>query len=120
MYLSYDDLFLVMKTWTLKPKQELRIEFSCGSSLPPVQLEVTSGTAEIYGSELAKKVVYSFPTSTASCPRKLAVFSWHGCVIKTTDPASTEDDILSVYLASDSTAMPAFLNSQYAHLRLLL
>ena len=55
--------------------EELRIEVEC----PPdeiVQVELKSGTAEIFGTEMVVNTKYAFRNGT-----KIAVFTYHGCQI---------------------------------------
>lgn len=59
--------------YKLEADTELRFEVERGAS---VQLELMSGKAEIFGSELTKTRKYTF-----TCGSKVAVFTWHGCVV---------------------------------------
>ncbi|XKL60133.1 hypothetical protein PGB90_001149 [Kerria lacca] len=56
----------------LSPDSELRFEVE--SNDETVYLELKSGIAEIFGTELVKGKTYSFTTGA-----KIAVFSWQGC-----------------------------------------
>jgi polyribonucleotide 5'-hydroxyl-kinase len=91
-----------MKLLKLGPLQELRIEFT-----HPYTLTITTGSAELFGSELGLGVKYKFTS-----PRKLAIFSWSGCTIQSGPCTDSPDDPdLVEYVSTDSKAMPAFLNS---------
>lgn len=59
-----------------------------------VSIELLSGYAEIYGSELEQNTVYTFPPYTS-----ISLFSWQGCSVKLTGKAA------DVYVASDSLIM---------------
>lgn len=83
----------------LEQESELRFEVEAGSS---VQLELLSGKAEMFGSELATGRKYNFGTGS-----KLAVFTWHGCHIKLT--GGTE-----VAYISKETPMAVYLNVHVA------
>lgn len=58
----------------LEKESELRFEVESGAT---VQLELLSGKAEVFGSELASGRRYAFITGS-----KVAVFTWHGCHLK--------------------------------------
>jgi polyribonucleotide 5'-hydroxyl-kinase len=74
--------------------------------IPVIHLQLVSGFAEIFGSELASNAEYCFQG------KKLAIYTWHGCVLKLTGVASVE------YVAGD-TPMSVYLNAHMAlqHLR---
>ena len=62
-----------VRQWTLEPMQEFRFEVDSKNKLT---IKITSGKAEIFGTELATDVEYQFTA------KKLAIFSWHGCKLK--------------------------------------
>ena len=57
----------------LEKETELRFEVEAGER---VQLELLSGLAEIFGSELNRNKKYSFGPGS-----KIAVFTWQGCSV---------------------------------------
>ncbi|KXS20132.1 Clp1-domain-containing protein [Gonapodya prolifera JEL478] len=67
----------------------------------PVYLKLTSGTAEVFGTELAKDTEYEFQG------RKVAVFSWTGCTLMVKGTPITE------YTAGE-TPMASYLNAHLA------
>lgn len=65
----------VIQEFVLEQDNELRFEVE--SKNEKVYLTLKSGLAEVFGTELVKAKTYEF-TSGA----KVAVFTWHGCVIE--------------------------------------
>ncbi|KAF8763501.1 polyribonucleotide 5'-hydroxyl-kinase Clp1-like [Argiope bruennichi] len=61
-------------SFELKPENELRIVVGKNSD---VKIELSSGLAEIYGSEMELNKKYFLSPNSF-----IAVFTWHGCVIK--------------------------------------
>lgn len=59
----------------LQVENELR--FAVGEQTTDVTIELLSGFAEIFGSELVQNRVYTFPPSSS-----VSVFSWMGCSLK--------------------------------------
>lgn len=57
----------------LERETELRFEVEAGER---VQLELFSGMAEVFGSELNRNKKYTFGPGS-----KIAVFTWHGCTV---------------------------------------
>lgn len=57
----------------LEKETELRFEVEAGER---VQLELFSGMAEVFGSELNRNKKYTFGPGS-----KIAVFTWHGCTV---------------------------------------
>lgn len=49
--------------------------------LKKISLQLLEGMAEVFGSELTKGKVYNFDQGS-----KVAVFTWHGCLIKISFP----------------------------------
>lgn len=60
----------------LEKETELRFEVEAGER---VLLELFSGMAEVFGSELNKNKKYNFGPGS-----KIAVFTWHGCTVTLT------------------------------------
>ncbi|XP_056387452.1 polyribonucleotide 5'-hydroxyl-kinase Clp1 isoform X3 [Hyla sarda] len=58
----------------LEKETELRLEVE-GSA--PVQVELVSGLAEVFGTELTKNKKYTFTPGS-----RAAVFTWHGCTVQ--------------------------------------
>ena len=81
--------------WTLKAESELRCEIPNDGT--PLNLKLVSGTAEIFGIEMAANKEYSFSNEN------LAVFSWYGCVIESWGGGQ-------IYV-SDSTPMISYVNT---------
>ncbi|KAG2464268.1 CLP1 kinase, partial [Polypterus senegalus] len=83
----------------LEKETELRFEVDSGDK---VQLELLSGLAEIYGSELNRNKKYTFESGC-----KIAVFTWQGCSVQLT--GKTE-----VAYVSRDTPMFLYLNTHAA------
>lgn len=81
--------------WVLPKENELRCEVKENEWLT---VKLLSGTAEIFGVELAQNKEYNFRD------QNFAIYTWYGCTIETSG-ADT-----SVYLA-DSTPMIAYVNT---------
>ncbi|XP_048486316.1 protein CLP1 homolog [Plutella xylostella] len=64
-----------LQEFKLDPDSELRFEVE--SKNEKVVLEVKSGYAELFGTELVKGKAYEFHTGA-----KVAVFTWHGCTVE--------------------------------------
>lgn len=60
----------------LEKETELRFEVEAGEK---VQLELLSGLAEVFGSELNRNKKYTFGPGS-----KIAVFTWQGCSVSLT------------------------------------
>ncbi|KAL2915818.1 Cleavage polyadenylation factor subunit clp1 [Polyrhizophydium stewartii] len=75
MQASQADTEAEPRDWHLEPGQEFRFEVDPGAKNKAC-LVLKNGRAEIFGSELAVGVEYRFTG------RKLAVFTWHGCVLQ--------------------------------------
>lgn len=60
----------------LEQDEELRIEVDCAKG-EKVTVELMSGIAEIFGTEMVTNTKYKFGSGT-----KLAVFTYQGCSIK--------------------------------------
>ncbi|KDN51048.1 hypothetical protein RSAG8_00677, partial [Rhizoctonia solani AG-8 WAC10335] len=83
------------RSWDLVAKSEYRFELEANTSFA---IRLTSGTAEIYGAELAPGRLYLFG---GEC--KAAVFTWYGCTLEVTGRPSTE-------YTSDETPMVPLIN----------
>ncbi|PZC72048.1 hypothetical protein B5X24_HaOG211973 [Helicoverpa armigera] len=64
-----------LQEFKLDPDSELRFEVE--SKNEKVVLEIKSGYAELFGTELVKGNQYEFHTGA-----KVAVFTWHGCTVE--------------------------------------
>ncbi|CAM4616192.1 hypothetical protein PO909_007115 [Leuciscus waleckii] len=83
----------------LERETELRFEVETGER---VQLELFSGMAEVFGSELNRNKKYTFGPGS-----KIAVFTWHGCTVALS--GKTE-----VAYVSKDTPMMLYLNTHAA------
>lgn len=70
-----DDKDLEVQEFQLDPDAELRFEIE--NKNETVTLEVKTGMAEIFGTELVKGKPYTFTTGA-----KIAVFTWQGCTVE--------------------------------------
>ena len=85
------------KQWPLKNETELRCEVPEHATLV-LKLVAGSGSAEIFGIEMAPNKEYTFRDQS------VAVFTWYGCVIESTgDP--------TIPYVADSTPMVAYVNT---------
>jgi polyribonucleotide 5'-hydroxyl-kinase len=76
-----------IRQWTLEPMQEFRFEIGPKSTLKVKVIsthQITKGTAEVFGTELAANVEYQFSG------KKLAIFTWKGCNIETSGKDAVE------------------------------
>eukprot|EP00696_Hemimastix_kukwesjijk_P013292 gnl/Hemi2/26655_TR8946_c0_g2_i1.p1 gnl/Hemi2/26655_TR8946_c0_g2~~gnl/Hemi2/26655_TR8946_c0_g2_i1.p1 ORF type:complete len:425 (+),score=95.46 gnl/Hemi2/26655_TR8946_c0_g2_i1:71-1345(+) len=81
------------KDWSLSKEQELRFDVRDSA----IVVTLLSGTAEMFGTELARDREYTLRD------RKGAIFTWHGCVLRLRGADSR------AYVA-DETPMVSFLN----------
>jgi polyribonucleotide 5'-hydroxyl-kinase len=92
---------------TLSPQQELRLEVPSHTS---VALTLLSGSAEIFGAELATftsdltKQTYLIPGHA-----KFAVYTWHGCVLDVDLEFGKDLDIC--YTSEETVANVAYINT---------
>ncbi|KAI9827179.1 MAG: Cleavage polyadenylation factor subunit clp1 [Thelocarpon impressellum] len=86
----------------LQRGSEWRFEVAFGSS---VEVKILTGTAEIFGTELAPNQAYSF-TGT-----KAAVYTWHGCRLEVTGQCQVE-------YTAEETPMVSYANTHFALERL--
>ena len=82
------------KEWILKGESEIRCEVT---EADPLILKLISGTAEVFGVEMAINKEYSF------FEENFAVFSWYGCTIESVGKCQIYD--------SDSTPMISYVNT---------
>ncbi|KAI8089895.1 Pre-mRNA cleavage complex II protein Clp1-domain-containing protein [Halteromyces radiatus] len=82
----------------LEPDSEFRFEVDFKTQ---IQIKILKGTAEIFGTELAEGVEYSFSG------RKAAVYTWHGCSLE------ARGTFLVEYTANE-TPMTSYLNTHLA------
>lgn len=66
----------VSTRFDLEKETELRFEVESGESAEQVQLELLTGMAEVFGSELNRNKKYTFGPGS-----KIAVFTWQGCTV---------------------------------------
>ncbi|KAG9235836.1 Pre-mRNA cleavage complex II protein Clp1-domain-containing protein [Amylocarpus encephaloides] len=81
----------------LQANSEWRFEVAFGAS---IELKLISGTAELFGTELAEKHTYTFRGTKAS------IFTWHGCRLEVTGYCEE-------YTAQD-TPMIVYANTHFA------
>lgn len=60
----------------LEKETELRFEVEAGEAAEQVELELLTGLAEVFGSELNRNKKYVFGPGS-----KIAVFTWQGCSV---------------------------------------
>ncbi|XP_069192677.1 protein CLP1 homolog isoform X1 [Procambarus clarkii] len=84
------------KVFKLEPNCELRFEVE---GKEPVGVKLTSGKAEVFGTELVSDKRYTFLSGAS-----VAVYTWHGCTLKIT--GNTQ----GTYIAND-TPMVMYLNT---------
>lgn len=85
--------------YKLEPDSELRFEVEGNAN---VFVELKSGMAEIFGTEIVRNKKYLFTAGT-----KMAVFTWHGCTLELTGKTEV------VYTAKD-TPMVIYVNTHAA------
>ena len=84
------------REWNLKKESELRCEVQEEAILT---LKLLSGTAEIFGIEIAPNKEYHFHD------QNIAVYTWYGCVIETKGADS------SAFYIADNTPMVSYVNT---------
>jgi polyribonucleotide 5'-hydroxyl-kinase len=99
-----------IRTQTLSSETEYRFE---SSFTVPISIKLLSGTAELFGTELAPHHVYTFQGA------KAAIFTWHGCTLEITGSPEAE------YVAEETPMFQTFnlhlalenlrLDAQHAH-----
>ncbi|CAB4059096.1 CLP1 [Lepeophtheirus salmonis] len=99
-------IFINMETnghlYTLKQDEELRIEVECPKN-ETITIELKSGTAEIFGTEMVMNTKYKFLPGT-----NFSIFTYHGCQVLILGNFET-----SPY-ASKETPMIMYLNTHAA------
>jgi polyribonucleotide 5'-hydroxyl-kinase len=86
------------RQWTLEPMQEFRFEVDAKNK---ITIKISSGKAEIFGTELANDIQYHFTA------KKLAIFSWHGCKLESSGKNVVE------YIGKE-TPMNSIINTHFA------
>lgn len=66
----------VCNRFDLGKETELRFEVEAGEAAEQVELELVTGLAEVFGSELNRNKKYVFGAGS-----KIAVFTWQGCTV---------------------------------------
>ena len=66
----------VSNRFDLEKETELRFEVESGEAAEQLELELLSGMAEVFGSELNRNKKYTFGPGS-----KIAVFTWQGCSV---------------------------------------
>lgn len=85
------------KIFKLEADEELRIEVDCGKT-DRVVVELKSGHAEIFGTEMVVNTKYQFTTGA-----KIAVFTFQGCAVQVqgkmeVDPYTSKETPMMMYL----------------------
>eukprot|EP00092_Neocalanus_flemingeri_P007445 GFUD01008041.1.p1 GENE.GFUD01008041.1~~GFUD01008041.1.p1 ORF type:complete len:444 (+),score=129.18 GFUD01008041.1:63-1334(+) len=85
------------KIFKLEAEEELRVEVDCGKT-DRVVVELKSGQAEIFGTEMVVNTKYQFTTGT-----KFAVFTFQGCAVQVqgkmeVDPYTSKETPMMMYL----------------------
>jgi len=85
------------KIFKLEADEELRIEVDCGKN-DKVVVELKSGHAEIFGTEMVVNTKYQFTTGA-----KIAVFTFQGCAVQVqgkmeVDPYTSKETPMMMYL----------------------
>ncbi|XP_014210127.1 protein CLP1 homolog [Copidosoma floridanum] len=84
-----------VREFKLDPDSELRFELETKNG--KVTLELKSGLAEVFGTELVKGKKYEF-----TCGAKVAVFTWQGCMVELTGKTDgsyvSKETPMSIYL----------------------
>lgn len=95
---------------TLSARTELRLEIPSSTC---ITLTLLSGSAEIFGAELAQSVDLNISTLKQSYvipgPAKFAVFTWYGCVLDVDVEFGKSVDIM--YTSEEIDANIAFVNT---------
>lgn len=66
----------VSTRYDLEKETELRFEVESGEAVEQIELELLTGMAEVFGSELNRNKKYTFGAGA-----KIAVFTWQGCSV---------------------------------------
>jgi polyribonucleotide 5'-hydroxyl-kinase len=92
---------------TLQPREELRFEVAFGSTSTSCSFVCRKGSCELYGCELAVGKLYTVTNGGV----KIALFTWHGCVIDLVVPSTSEGMIEISYISEETDANVAFVNT---------
>ncbi|KAI9713234.1 MAG: Cleavage polyadenylation factor subunit clp1 [Bogoriella megaspora] len=90
------------RTHTLPPESEYRFEAPLSPSLPPFTIKLLTGSAELFGTELAPQKLYTFPPGA-----KGAIFTWLGASLEATGDAESE-------FVAEETSMVEAANVHFA------
>ncbi|KAL3936288.1 MAG: hypothetical protein SGBAC_008370 [Bacillariaceae sp.] len=85
----------------LQPLEELRVEVPYGTQTQTANFILQKGSCELWGCELALGKQYSVATGGL----KLALFTWHGCVI------DVDADVEISYTSDETTSNVAYVNT---------
>jgi polyribonucleotide 5'-hydroxyl-kinase len=88
---------------TLAPEEELRIEVPFQKQTACI-ITLQKGSAELYGVELALHKSYTFPEGGL----KIAVFTWHGCVLDVDVHGGTS---VECYMSDETSSNVAVVNT---------
>jgi len=92
----------VEKVFKLEAEEELRVEVDCGKT-DKVTVELKTGHAEIFGTELVINTKYQFTTGA-----KFAIFTFQGCTVHVSGKMEVEP------YTSQETPMMIYLNTHAA------
>ncbi len=88
----------VSRIQRLEAGSEYRFEVAFGAN---VQVKLLNGTAEVFGTELAHNVAYTFSGT------KAAVYTWHGCRLDVLGPCESE-------YSAEETPLTSYANVHFA------
>jgi len=99
------------KIFKLEAEEELRVEVDCGKT-DKVIVELKSGHAEIFGTEMVVNTKYQFTTGT-----KFAVFTFQGCAVQVqgkmeVDPYTSKETPMMMYLNTHAALEQLRLNAE--------
>ena len=88
---------IIEKKFVLEAEEELRVEVDCGKT-DKVTVELRSGHAEIFGTELVANTKYTFTNGA-----KFAIFTYQGCSIMVSgrmevEPYTSKETPMMIYL----------------------
>lgn len=89
----------------LEVEEELRLEVSFSKSCQ-FQITLVHGSAELLGVELAPNTTYALAPDSGGL--KIAIFTWHGCVV---DVLSTDGSLEMIYTSDDTSSNVAAVNT---------
>jgi polyribonucleotide 5'-hydroxyl-kinase len=89
----------------LEVEEELRLEVSFSKSCQ-FQITLVHGSAELLGVELAPNTTYKLAPESGGL--KIAIFTWHGCVI---DVLSTDGSLEMSYTSDETSSNIAAVNT---------